>query len=408
MSVHTAPATSSTIVVAIDVGKNVATVSATDRSRHRMLAPVTVALTRSGLDSVVTRIQAVSDASDQVKVGVEAAGHYHQPVLGYAWPSDWELVEVNPARVAEQRKIFGRRRVKTDAIDLDAITELLLSGQGIPVIRRSDVCAELSVWAAHRSRRVAAHTATMIQLTTQLDRAFPGVGTVVSDLFGTGIGRLVIAKFTDPTRLADLGVDGLIAFAAEHGLRVEHPRAERLVTAARDAVPAPHAALARQVIARDRILLTDLETQITEATARIAELIPVSSFATLLSVPGWGPARVGNYAGALGDPERWTGPAQIYRASGLVPAQYESAGKRRDGHISREGSVPLRRALIELGFGLRHNEPASKRYAAQLKLRGKPNRVIGCALAHRANRIAYALVRDKATFDPTRWQRKEP
>ncbi|MFC9769474.1 IS110 family transposase [Rhodococcus jostii] len=85
-----------------------------------------------------------------------------------------------------------------------------------------------------------------------------------------------------------------------------------------------------------------------------------------MSVPGWGPTHIGNYAGALGDPERWAGPAQIYRVSGLVPAQYESAGKRRDGHISREGSVPLRRALIELGFGLRHNEPAAKRYVADL------------------------------------------
>jgi hypothetical protein len=32
--------------------------------------------------------------------------------------------------------------------------------------------------------------------------------------------------------------------------------------------------------------------------------------------------------------------------------QYESAGKRRDGTIRREGSVALRRALIDLGIGL--------------------------------------------------------
>ncbi|MFC9550368.1 hypothetical protein ACFTWF_05905 [Rhodococcus sp. NPDC056960] len=209
--------------------------------------------------------------------------------------------------------------MKTDAIDLDALTELLLAGQGIPVISRSAVCAELSAWSAHRSRRVLTHTATMIQLTTQLDRAFPGVGTVISDLFGTGIGPLVIAEFTDPTHLTKLGTKGLIAFAADHGLRLEHPRAERLVAAAADALPTPHAALARQVIARDRILLTDLETQITGATARIAELIPASPFATLMSVPGWGPARIGNYAGALGDPERWAGPAQIHRASTRDP-----------------------------------------------------------------------------------------
>ena len=38
--------------------------------------------------------------------------------------------------------------------------------------------------------------------------------------------------------------------------------------------------------------------------------------------------------------------------------QYESAHKRRDGGIRREGSVALRRALIDLGIGLWLNEPA--------------------------------------------------
>lgn len=61
------------------------------------------------------------------------------------------------------------------------------------------------------------------------------------------------------------------------------------------------------------------------------------------------------------------------------------------------------RALIDLGIGLWLNEPAAKTYAASLRARGKKGGVIACALANRANRIAYALVRDQATYDPTRW-----
>ena len=83
--------------------------------------------------------------------------------------------------------------------------------------------------------------------------------------------------------------------------------------------------------------------------------------------------------------------------------QYESAHKRRDGAISREGSVALRRALIDLGIGLWLNEPTAKTYAHGLKERGTHGGIIACALAHRANRIAYALVRDHATYEPTRW-----
>ena len=83
--------------------------------------------------------------------------------------------------------------------------------------------------------------------------------------------------------------------------------------------------------------------------------------------------------------------------------QYESAGRRRDGGISREGSVALRRALIDLGIGLWLAEPAAKMYAAGLKARGKHGTVVACALANRANRIAHALVRDHSDYDATRW-----
>jgi transposase len=66
--------------------------------------------------------------------------------------------------------------------------------------------------------------------------------------------------------------------------------------------------------------------------------------------------------------------------------------------------VELRRALIDLGVGLWHCDPAAKARAAALKARGKHGGVIACALAHRANRIAFALVRDQVSYDPTRWE----
>jgi transposase len=55
--------------------------------------------------------------------------------------------------------------------------------------------------------------------------------------------------------------------------------------------------------------------------------------------------------------------------------------------------VVLRRALLDLGVGLWHADPAARAYAASLRARGKPGGVIAAALAHRANRIAYALDR---------------
>ena len=393
------------VAVAVDVGKRSAALSVTDAARCQLLGPVEFTMTASGLREVTAKAAQVVPAGVVVRVGVEAAGHYHLPLAApSAWPAGWQVVELNPAHVSEQRRVAGRRRVKTDAIDLEAITELLLAGRGVPAGARDAVLVELAAWAAHRTRRSAARAAVKNQLLGQLDRCFPGLTLALPDVLGTKVGQLVAAEFADPARLAALGASRFARFAAVRGLRVRQEMAGRLVAAARDALTTTQAGAARQVLAADLALLAALDAQITAAEDEMSRLLPASPFAPLISVPGWGVVRAGNYGAALGDPGRWPSPRQVYRAAGLSPAQYESAGRRRDGAISREGSVTLRRALIDLGIGLWRCDPPARAYAAALRARGKHGGIIACALAHRAGRIAFALVRTQAPYDPARWE----
>jgi transposase len=277
--------------------------SVTSADRHRLFGPAEFAMTAPALAAVLQRVRAVLPAGP-VKVGVEAAGHYHRPLLGSGvWPTGWEVVVLSPARVSEQRRVQGRRRVKTDAVDLEAITELVLAGHGVVVTAGAATVIELTGWAMHRGRRILARTAVKNQLLGQLDRCFPGLTAVVPDVLGTKVGRLVAAEFTDRHRLVALGVARFVGFAANRGLRVRRSTADRLVAAARAALPAPEAKVARPVLADDQ----------------------------------------------------------------------------------------------------QRSDPAARRYGQQLRARGKKGGVIGCAMANRANRIAYALVRDQSGYDPDRW-----
>lgn len=407
--VQAAPVTSSTVVVAVDVGKTEFAFSVTDTARSLLLKPRTgCPMTGPSLRQVLVDIGRVLPVGAVVKVGIEAAGHYHRPLLSAAsWPAGWELLELNPGHVTEQRRVLGKRTIKTDVVDLQAMTELLLAGRGQPVRDRSLVLAELTAWTAHRTSRVAVRAATKNQLLGQLDRTFPGLTLVLPNVLSTKVGRLVAAEFADPVRLASLGASRFIRFGAARGLQIRKPLADRLTQAARDALPTFDAPVARAVLRTDLALLADLDTQVEHATEQIARLVEHSPFLPLLSVPGWGTVRVGNYGGALGDSRRFDHPRQIYRSAGLNPIQYESAGKRRDNVISREGSVELRRALIDLGLGLWLADPAAKAYGRQLRARGKPGLIIACAMAHRANRIAFALVRDQRPYEPAKWTRQE-
>ena len=181
-------------------------------------------MTAPALRVVTARLQEVLPAGAVVRVGVEAAGHYHRPLLaGSAWPAGWQVLELNPAHVTEQRRVRGRRGVKTDAVDLEAMTDLLLAGQGVPVAGQDTVIVELAAWAAHRARRVHARTVVKNQLLGQLDRCFPALTLVLPDVLGTKAGRLVAAEFADPARLAAPGATRFTRFAATRGQSVRDP-----------------------------------------------------------------------------------------------------------------------------------------------------------------------------------------
>ena len=88
-------------------------------------------------------------------------------------------------------------------------------------------------------------TATKNQLLGQLDRTFPGLTLALPDVLATKVGRLVAAEFADPARLAGVGRTRFIRFGATRGLQIRKPVADRLVQAARDALPTADAAVAR-------------------------------------------------------------------------------------------------------------------------------------------------------------------
>jgi transposase len=392
------------IAVPIDVGKHAAMAKVVDFRGAVLVKPFEFTLDRVGVEVLVGKVtKACPSTVRLVRVGLEAAGHYHLPLAGGVLPAEWDLRLLNPGHVATQRKANGKRGVKTDRIDLAAIADLLLAGRGTPAPPFADPVMELAGRVAHRQRRSLLRRRTIQQLTTHVDRCFPGLGNTMWSVTLTKAGRLIISELPDPGRVVRLGPARLRDFAARRGVRITTPTAERIVEAARQALPVPGAEIARKMLAEDLVLLDRIEHDIAAADTAISQLLPFTPFGILTTAPGWGPVRVANYGAAVGDPQRWPTHRQLYRASGLTPRLYESAGHRHDGRICREGSAVLRAALVDLGLGLWHQEPGAKHYGDTLRARGKPGGIIITAMAHRANKIAHAMVRAQQPFDGSRW-----
>jgi transposase len=397
------------LAVPIDVGKASAAAMVCDFWGEVVTPPFTFALTEPGVQvftSAVAKAEAARDAA-WVRAGLEQAGHYHRTLLVRLEQVGIEMALLNPAQVKENRNQSLLRSLKTDAIDLGAMAELLIRGKGHAAAPLDDAIATQAALVAHRARKVKARSAVKNHVHASLDLVFPGLAGCFSDLLGTKLGRLLLDEGMGPERIRRLGIERLRTFCAHRGVMVQRGKATQIVEAAKEALTlAPQVREVHgEVLASDVALLGALDRAIAAAEGGLGEVLPRTPSGILTSMPRVGVVRASSYGAALGDPARFRTAAQVYRSSGLVPRLYESAGKRRSHtSISREGKAELRAAIIELGRALGQGDPDFARYAAELAARGKAPGIIACALGHRANRVAFALVRDQVPFDPERWR----
>jgi transposase len=396
------------LAVPIDVGKSTGAALVCDFWGQLIGEPIEFTLTESGFEQLkqtVARAEAERDAIF-VRVGLEQAGHYHQTLQARLHAEGMDVVLFNPAQVKDNRAQNLLRSVKSDRRDLDAMADLIVRGLGRTPEQRDDTMARQAAFTAHRRRKVKARTALKNQILTSLDLVFPGLDSCYYDLLETKSGRVILREGLDPARVRRLGVGRLRSMCAKRGVVLARRKAQRIVETAQDALllpPARSAAIAA-TLAEDLELLDRIDRTIASSEASLAEVLPMTPAAILQTMPYVSVVRASNYGAALGDPHRFRSAAQVYRMSGLVPRLYESAGFRRNTTaISREGKVELREAIIDLGLALRRGHPDFGAYARAMLARGKPNRVVLCALGHRANRVAFVMMRDQVPFDPKRW-----
>jgi transposase len=75
----------------------------------------------------------------------------------------------------------------------------------------------------------------------------------------------------------------------------------------------------------------------------------------------------------LGDLSRFDNPGQLMKFLGLIPSEYSSAEKRRQGSITKAGKTHARRALVEGAWAYRY--PAKVSRHLQLRLETQPKAI---------------------------------
>lgn len=118
----------------------------------------------------------------------------------------------------------------------------------------------------------------------------------------------------------------------------------------------------------------------------------------LQTIPGIGPYAAMVILAEVGEVARFGSKQALASYAGLVPVVRESAGKRKRGGITHQGSNTLRWILLQVAQVATRHSPAVRGWYSRLRER-KPGQVARVAVARKLLNTVWALLRHGVCFD---------
>lgn len=393
-----------TLVVAIDPGKVEHRVWLATGEWRLIDDPVSVPVSRAGIDQL-ERLIATSGVDGKPVIGIEATGALHR-----SWATELErrfpqsLRLFAPSQTQAARTQLGSRRFKTDDRDCAALVLMLRQGQGRPA---EDPALDALLGAVrHRRQLVDQRRPLQQRLHDQLNALCPGLSAPA------GHGRAL--QLEDTSGQAVLACAAAFAGRAP-GVRSLRKRAPGRLTEAnarywaerwRGLLPPPaDADLRAERLSRDLRRWRALKDDIGHVEEQVVRLLAQTDGQILTTLPGVAEVRAAAFACHSLPIERFPSAEQLYSATGLAPASYESATLRRRGRISRQGLAEHRDALMGIAWGLSQHCESFTARDRELRARGFQPIQARVALARNACRLCFALLRSQHPFDEKRYRR---
>lgn len=151
--------------------------------------------------------------------------------------------------------------------------------------------------------------------------------------------------------------------------------------------------------------IDECEAKIEAVDERIAASCEEDPLVALLrTIPGAGPVHAAAIRAEAGEIRRFDRPAQFVSYCGLAPGTRESAGKQRDGAITKQGNADLRFAVVQVSLGAaRFSREWRDRYA-RLRRRIKKYK----ARIAMARRLAVVIWHMAQTGEAFRYRERPP
>lgn len=426
-------ATADTLVISLDIGKNVHWLGCYDGRLNVLVEPHKLRSDLDGFRQMTATVDPLLTGGRfrQAILGHEFTGIYHEPL-------SWQIHEyyaphlspqaacplvyhqLNPLLTKKRRENNSIRRRSTDRLAVWAVAACLTDGLGHPAHRLTPVEAQLGqlVRTYYQLQGQQQHLAR--QLTPQVDRLWPGAIVDVKKFCAahpeleppTPIVRTnaldrervaaLLLHVPNPYDALALDADGLQALLRREVGRAGPKTVDAILSMLRQA-PLPPPAIAAiyaqrlradfqaYVLLGDRIasLVTHIETLALDSDARFLD-----------SVPGISPLLAARYLTAIIAVSRFPSAAHIWAFAGYDLVTDESGDTKRLGKITKRGAPTFRDALYQIGYHTARHCPSIGHTFLDARQRKLDQTLAVIHAAHKANRLCFALLRDQRPYRP--------
>ena len=379
------------IYVGIDVAKDKHDCFITDSDGEILFPVFTIQNNRDGFDDLFAKILSISSDFSNIKVGLEATGHYSYNLLGYLLDKGLHTFVINPLHTNLYRKSLSLRKTKTDKVDARTIAMMLMSDVNLKsysdISYHNEELKSLTRYRFDKVQERARLKQSVSRLVTilfpELEKLVPtlhiaSVYALLSELPSTG--KIASCHLTHLTKLLENASKG----------RYSKEKAIEIREAARVSIGSNMPAKSLE-LKHTLHLISELDSEISEIESEIKQIMDQIS-SPILTIPGISYRMGAMILAEIGDFSRFDSPDKILAYAGASPSTYQSGQLESSySHMEKRGSRYLRFALINAAKYVCHWDETFGAYLQKKISEGKHYNVAITHATKKLVRLIYAM-----------------
>jgi len=389
------------IYAGIDVAKDKHDCFITNSDGQVLFKAFTIPNNREGFEDLYQKITSTTDDLTNVKVGLEATGHYSYNILGFLLDKGLTTFVINPLHTSLFRKSLSLRKTKTDKVDSHTIATMLMSDVNLKSY--SDISyhnEELKSLTRYRFDKVKERAKLKTSVSRLVTILFPELEKLVPTLHMPSISAL-LREFPGALQIASAHLTRLTNLLYEtskgrYGRDTAILFRETARTSIGSNMPVKSLELKHTLK-----LIGELDTEIDEIEQEIKRIMD-ELHSPILTIPGISYRMGAMILAEIGDFSRFDSPDKILAYAGLSPSTYQSGQlESSHSHMEKRGSRYLSYALFNAAKFVCKWDPVFAAYLAKKRAEGKHYNVAVSHAAKKLVRVIYQLEKSGQAYNKT-------